>query len=1049
MQSFINESKRIIRKASENNKLVIFVGAGVSANSGYPSWTSLVEEFARGLGIDTQNISSEDYLKIPQYYYNSRKEKDYYDVIWDKFNVNVKPNDIHDAIFKLKPYHIVTTNYDELLEEAARNQGVFYDVVSKDEDLPYTLNNNMIIKMHGDLKNKNIVLKEDDYLSYFRNFKLIQNYIKSLISTYTILFLGYSINDINVKYIFQWVKDILGNSFQQAYFLENNQNKKFNQVEFDYYKNRGINILYYSETDEIKYLKKSIQFKNLTDERAKNTCIFLRYILDTDSLNKINIDYAYERLKNLNNLNKIFFQNIIDALDLETPFEENDGTIVYSHFLLEKESLELNTSIVTNLFLEIKEYDNKLNKFNKCEDYKEKGELKKEIDFSKEIKVNLIKQVLYKAGIKKIVARNENYIKEVLSLHRKSEGLEKERAIEYSFELNINLYDKMDELEEYISQFDYLNMYRCLDDMKLEDIDGNEEKFFNKAYLLYKLGEYLQAYEVLKRLSQTCFLNKKYYLYFISEFNRYYLGHAISTFNIFSISMLGIHEDIQKEIREEIRKIDLDNIYLKLPSSNRVKLLFLKDILNLKFVYRKIRDTADLKEKVEKNKDNIYIGKGSSDGEIHKFKKNIEDFWKFITKNRLMLDNYKELEMVFYNYIESALLSHMTKYIEEKESILGLPGKVIKLKKIDGFTLFVMVNYSNIKQIKYLFEKYDVQSIKLEEKALEFVQDTYDNVINSILQKKNILEAKQILNKFIYILSRIDVGKELFIRLIDGFLKVIDNYSIELDKLYENLLIFIIKQNNNFKENISIEKIEEIFNYMLYKISSNLEKDRNFYKENTAMNFIRQIAFIMDNINQDYKFKDDKNLKLLIRQMEVEMHLYILEYTLIPVYKLVDKELQNDISKLVYGNLNDNEKFNKRHFSVYYKAVIDKIILSSVELEEKILEFINKQAILKNENLEILLLNIAYLILNDLIIQSDKFYKFKDNSEKFSFLIDIANYNYDNFELEWIFKFSDELHGRVYKCEKAKIIIKEKFQQYIIQNECEKHTKNIFFRYYN
>ncbi len=106
-----------------------------------------------------------------------------------------------------------------------------------------------------------------------------------------------------------------------------------------------------------------------------------------------------------------------------------------------------------------------------------------------------------------------------------------------------------------------------------------------------------------------------------------------------------------------------------------------------------------------------------------------------------MLDNYKELEMVFYNYIESALLSHMTKYIEEKESILGLPGKVIKLKKIDGFTLFVMVNYSNIKQIKYLFEKYDVQSIKLEEKALEFVQDTYDNVINSILQKKNITRS--------------------------------------------------------------------------------------------------------------------------------------------------------------------------------------------------------------------------------------------------------------------------------------------------------------------
>ena len=36
MKNYIEESKRIIQNSSKNNKLVIFVGAGISANSGVP-----------------------------------------------------------------------------------------------------------------------------------------------------------------------------------------------------------------------------------------------------------------------------------------------------------------------------------------------------------------------------------------------------------------------------------------------------------------------------------------------------------------------------------------------------------------------------------------------------------------------------------------------------------------------------------------------------------------------------------------------------------------------------------------------------------------------------------------------------------------------------------------------------------------------------------------------------------------------------------------------------------------------------------------------------
>ncbi|EDV8246967.1 SIR2 family protein, partial [Salmonella enterica subsp. enterica] len=64
-----------------------------------------------------------------------------------------------------------------------------------------------LIKMHGDFKNHNIVFKEDDYLNYSYKFPLIENYVKSIISTHTVLFLGYSYNDIDLKQIIKWTQN--------------------------------------------------------------------------------------------------------------------------------------------------------------------------------------------------------------------------------------------------------------------------------------------------------------------------------------------------------------------------------------------------------------------------------------------------------------------------------------------------------------------------------------------------------------------------------------------------------------------------------------------------------------------------------------------------------------------------------------------------------------------------------------------------------------------------------------------------------------------------
>lgn len=245
MENNIIESKRIIQNASKNNKLVVFVGAGVSANSGIPMWGNIIDKIKKKIDIEEK-----DFLKIAQYFYNSRGQKEYYDFLESELNIDVKPNLLHDKILELNPYHIITTNYDDLIEQQANEKGMFFDIVSKDNDLPYTPNNKMILKMHGDFQNKNIVFKEDDYLSYHNNFKLIENYIKSIFSTHIVLFIGYSLSDPDVQYIFQWVKDILKSDLARPYFLKINKDNKINMIEYEYYKNKGINILYYSQLGE-------------------------------------------------------------------------------------------------------------------------------------------------------------------------------------------------------------------------------------------------------------------------------------------------------------------------------------------------------------------------------------------------------------------------------------------------------------------------------------------------------------------------------------------------------------------------------------------------------------------------------------------------------------------------------------------------------------------------------------------------------------------------------------------------------------------------------
>ncbi|CUX28450.1 SIR2 family protein [Clostridium sp. C105KSO13] len=239
----MNEMTRLairhINDAIKEDSLIVFVGAGVSANSGLPKWRELIDAFKDELKIDDKE---NDYLKIAQYYFDSVGQHKYFQKVMNVFqpHINSQPNEIHNQIFRIRPRHIITTNYDSLLEDKMNSSIDKYEVIIQDSDIPYSKSDHYLIKMHGDLAQKNIVLKEDDYLDYEDNFYMISTLIKSLIMNNTVLFVGYSLNDSTFNSTFRLIqKGFRGNARKAYFFTADYQNP----ATVEYYKNKGIQVI--------------------------------------------------------------------------------------------------------------------------------------------------------------------------------------------------------------------------------------------------------------------------------------------------------------------------------------------------------------------------------------------------------------------------------------------------------------------------------------------------------------------------------------------------------------------------------------------------------------------------------------------------------------------------------------------------------------------------------------------------------------------------------------------------------------------------------------
>lgn len=389
-----------IIESKNKHKLVVFVGSGISKSSEteyikMPLWNDLIDELKNELNIKDES----NYLKLAQLYYLEFGEFTYYNKLKNLLDKKLSPSSTHKLIFEIKPQYVITTNWDKLLDETIEENALIYDIVVSDKDLVKSNEQKKLIKMHGDFEHHNLVFKEDDYLNYSKDFPLIENFIKSILSTHTVIFLGYSYNDYNLKQIMKWIQSF-STVKPPAYLITSRENKS----EILYLQNHGINTLVLDN-----------KFGGTTNERIQS---FLEKIKDNNfNLNdeftfEETIEFFYQKLSPYNNLNSILIKQIQESLNEYIPlnYEEN-------YFLLD---FSRNENNYFKKFIEILKLMDE-NKFDK------------EILKKYQEKVNIIFKIFSNAGVGGILLTEKTYYKLDFEIYNKCNL---KNIIEYNLDVN-------------------------------------------------------------------------------------------------------------------------------------------------------------------------------------------------------------------------------------------------------------------------------------------------------------------------------------------------------------------------------------------------------------------------------------------------------------------------------------------------------------------------------------------------------------------------------------------------------------------------------------
>ena len=193
-----------IVEAIKDRKLVVFAGAGASVGepTSLPDFKELAEKIAEGTRHTLSDSDPCEFflgmLKAEDIHVNEETAE----ILSDACK---EPNKLHEAIIDLfqnpEDIKIVTTNYDQMFERVLASRKLQSKVYNAPA-LPLGNDINGIIHIHGNVDDpKYMILTDEDFGNAYLIDGYASRFLVKLFETYTVLFIGYSYNDVILRYL--------------------------------------------------------------------------------------------------------------------------------------------------------------------------------------------------------------------------------------------------------------------------------------------------------------------------------------------------------------------------------------------------------------------------------------------------------------------------------------------------------------------------------------------------------------------------------------------------------------------------------------------------------------------------------------------------------------------------------------------------------------------------------------------------------------------------------------------------------------------------------
>jgi hypothetical protein len=195
-----------LANAIRERNAVLFVGAGVSMSVGLPSWEKLIQRMASELGLAGDLVNQRGRFQTLAEYYRIEHGsigplRSWMDRHWTITRDKIRKSELHRLIVALDFPVVYTTNYDRNLEVAFEIHGREYVKVANARDVSKARRDvACIVKFHGDFDDdSSLVLTETDYLDRLSFDSPLDVRFRSDALGSTVLFVGYSLSDLNIR----------------------------------------------------------------------------------------------------------------------------------------------------------------------------------------------------------------------------------------------------------------------------------------------------------------------------------------------------------------------------------------------------------------------------------------------------------------------------------------------------------------------------------------------------------------------------------------------------------------------------------------------------------------------------------------------------------------------------------------------------------------------------------------------------------------------------------------------------------------------------------